>query len=61
MRTKREILDSTRLNALNSDGPHDIALIHSLHTLEVLIDIRDILNSLLKDIGTNLFDHAKES
>ena len=43
MRTKQDLLESTHRNALRSSKPEDIALIHQLHTLEVLIDIRDIL------------------
>jgi hypothetical protein len=57
MRTKDEILESTHHNALNAAGPTEVALIHGLHTLEVLIDIRDILAAdtqgrlaVLKDI-----------
>ena len=43
MRTKKEILDSTTQNAKKAASPKDIELIHQLHILEVLIDIRDIL------------------
>ena len=43
MRTKAKILDSTERNSKKATGPVDISLIHSLHTLEVLIDIRDII------------------
>lgn len=46
MRTKDDILDSTERNAKKATGATDIALIHSLHTLEVVIDIRDTLVKL---------------
>ena len=43
MRTKQDILDSTYRNAKIAHESDDICLIHQLHTLEVLTDIRDIL------------------
>ncbi|MBA7496176.1 hypothetical protein ES702_06774 [subsurface metagenome] len=51
MRTKEEILEATHRNALKASGPKDISLIHSLHKLEVLIDIRDILKDIHEDYG----------
>jgi len=50
MRTKQQILDSTERNAKKATGPFDISLIHSLHTLEVFIDIRDIIELRLCQI-----------
>ncbi len=50
MRTKDEILGATIRNSKIASSPKDISLIHELHTLEVLIDIRDILNDRLNFI-----------
>lgn len=60
MRTKDEILSDLHTHADKLDGYHyELASVAMTET-EIQIDIRDILYSLLKDIGTNLFDHAKE-
>lgn len=50
MRTKEIILDSTHRNALRSSKPEDVALIHQLHTLEVLIDIRDFMERITSSL-----------
>lgn len=61
MRTKEDILSESQ-NWVSKTPVWDTeAAINERLTIEVLIDIRDILDALLKDIGTNLFDHAKES
>ena len=54
MRTKNDILDSTERNSKKATGPVDISLIHSLHKLEVLIDIRDIIEMKLSHISLHL-------
>ena len=60
MRPKQEILDDIWTHAQKLDPQHyELASVAMLET-EIQIDIRDILDSLLKNIGTNLFDHAKE-
>lgn len=59
MRTKNEILEATHRHALKGSGPLDVALIHSLHKLEVQIDIRDLLQGVfnrLADIAEALQD-----
>lgn len=48
MREKQVILESSHSNALKAGGPAEISLIHQLHTLEVLIDIRDILEIVME-------------
>lgn len=60
MRTKAEILDSTERNSKKATGPVDISLIHSLHTLEVLIDLRDILVTDCKDAMNALIEIRKK-
>lgn len=59
MRHKQDILNSTHLNALKTSCHEDVALIHSLHTLEVLIDIRDVLNDLNQTIDSKILDLSK--
>jgi len=61
MRSKDEImLESTVImNKIPADGKEMV--MHEHLFLEAWLDIRDILKDLLKNIGTNLFDHAKES
>lgn len=61
MRTKAEILDSTERNAKKATGPVDISLIHSLHTLEVIIDIRDILDKLMLELYRGLRSISKQN
>ncbi|MBA7496158.1 hypothetical protein ES702_06756 [subsurface metagenome] len=56
MRSKEEILNSTYRNAKKAHESQDVALIHSLHTLEVLIDIRDILVTDAKDALNTLIE-----
>ncbi len=60
MRTKEDILNSTYHNAKKSHESDDICLIHELHTLEVLIDIRDTLKELSQVIAADFLDHAKK-
>ena len=50
MRTKQDILDSTYRNAKIAHESDDICLIHQLHTLEVLIDIRDFLERITSSL-----------
>ena len=61
MRTKQAILNDLNSHAqkvaLRDFNLASVAMIQT----EVQIDIRDILDHLLQNIGTNLFDHAKES
>lgn len=61
MRAKEEMLKDLNWHAQKLDPQHyELACVAMIET-EVQIDIRDILQDLLKNIGTNLFDHAKES
>lgn len=60
MRTKKEILDSTERNSKKATGWDDILIIHSLHTLEVIIDIRDILVTDCKDAMNALIEIRKK-
>lgn len=61
MRTKQAILNDLNSHAQKLDPQHyELAAVAMIET-EVQIDIRDILDDLLQNIGTNLFDHAKES
>lgn len=57
MRTKDEILDSAHWNFIMSAKPRDVSLVHSLHMLEVIIDIRDILNDRLNFIYRLFNEH----
>lgn len=50
MRTKKQILDSTRSNSESASTHQHISLIHELHTLEVLIDIRDFLERITSSL-----------
>lgn len=45
MRTKDEILEANHVYAMKSGDAQEIALLQQLHTLEVLIDIRDTLTA----------------
>ena len=47
MREKQEILESGHRNALKASGPAEISIIHQLHMVEVIIDIRDILSAAM--------------
>ena len=59
MRTKEDILNSTYHNAKKSHESDDICLIHELHTLEVLIDIRDNLKELSQVIAADFLHHSE--
>jgi len=59
MRDKQVILESEHINAIKAKGPEDIALVHSLLTLEVLIDIRDALITDVKDALNALIEIRK--
>ncbi|MBA7694581.1 hypothetical protein ES703_103194 [subsurface metagenome] len=61
MRNRSEILrNATRYTDSKTLVPEDTDKLRLL-TLEVLVDIRDVLDDLNQSIGSNLFDHAKES
>jgi len=51
MRTKDDILTATMDNAAKASSPKDVSLIHELHMLEVLIDIRDIFAATKKTLN----------
>jgi len=54
VRTKQEILEATHRNALKASGAKDISLIHSLHMLEIVIDIRDTIEARLKSLDNTI-------
>ena len=61
MRSKKEILEDLNSHAQKLDPQHyELAAVAMIET-EIQIDIRDLLDDLVENIGTNLFDHAKES
>lgn len=52
MRSKEEILDHTLTFQSTTPQPHFIASLHDQLTIEVLIDIRDLLSSLTTIMGS---------
>lgn len=59
MRTKEDILEANHVYALKSGDAQEIALLQQLHTLEVLIDIRDAIITDAKDAMNALIEIRK--
>ncbi len=61
MRTKEQILNDSQAKCSEVPQWDTIASLHEQLTIEVLIDIRDILDDLSQSIGSNIIDLARES
>jgi len=61
MRDKQEILNDAQKDILNKKYKQDAPFWLTYRLIEVLIDTRDELHELNQSIGSNFFDHARES